>query len=210
MKETIYLAWHNIYYSDIRCAFSALTLLVGRQEGHQACKKWVVGCWRGYLSGARCRLAYGQLMPQPLTVSCFSKVQIGFTFLVPAHLGSPGQRAIKRMCVCLIYDAKDTWGTKLRNTVMQYKTKWSTSCVSMCERLKSNIKVPLERGKQRAIVNSQRQFIPYWRCWITEALTANETAGSKSKCLSWNHRLRPEASRWVRHSGWFEVPCRLN
>jgi len=39
---------------------SALTLLVGRQEGHPACKKnWVLGCWRGYLSGARCRLAYG-------------------------------------------------------------------------------------------------------------------------------------------------------
>ena len=40
-------------------AFSALTLLVGRQEGHPACKNWVVGCWRGYLSGMRCRLAYG-------------------------------------------------------------------------------------------------------------------------------------------------------
>jgi len=41
-------------------AFSALMLLVGRQEGHLACKKnSVVGCWRGYLSGARCRLAYG-------------------------------------------------------------------------------------------------------------------------------------------------------
>jgi len=41
-------------------AFSALTLLVGRQEGHQACKKTrVMGCWHGYLSGVRCRLAYG-------------------------------------------------------------------------------------------------------------------------------------------------------
>jgi len=40
-------------------AFSALTLLVGRQEGHPACKNWVVECWRGYLSGTRCRLAYG-------------------------------------------------------------------------------------------------------------------------------------------------------
>ena len=38
---------------------SALTLLVGLQEGHAAFKNWVVGCWRGYLSGARCRLAYG-------------------------------------------------------------------------------------------------------------------------------------------------------
>ena len=40
-------------------AFSALTLLVGWQEGHPACKNWAVGCWRGYLSGTRCRLAYG-------------------------------------------------------------------------------------------------------------------------------------------------------
>jgi len=41
-------------------AFSALTLLVGQHEGHPACKKpGVVGCWRGYLSRARCRLAYG-------------------------------------------------------------------------------------------------------------------------------------------------------
>jgi len=36
----------------------ALTLLVGRQEEHPACKKLSGGCWRGYLSGARCRLAY--------------------------------------------------------------------------------------------------------------------------------------------------------
>jgi len=41
-----------------------------------------------------------QLMPLPLTVSCFTKIQIGFTFLVPAHLGSPGKRAVKRVCVC--------------------------------------------------------------------------------------------------------------
>ena len=42
-----------------------------------------------------------QLMPLPLTVSCFSKIQIGFTFLVPAHPGSPGQRAVKWVCVCV-------------------------------------------------------------------------------------------------------------
>jgi len=41
-----------------------------------------------------------QRMPLPLTLSCFSKIQVGFTFLVPAHPGSPGQRAIKRVCVC--------------------------------------------------------------------------------------------------------------
>jgi len=45
-------------------------------------------------------LHMAQLMPLPLTVSCFSKIQIGFTFLVPAHLDSPGHRAVKRVCVC--------------------------------------------------------------------------------------------------------------
>jgi len=53
-----------------------------------------------------------QLMPLPLTVSCFSKIQIGFTFLVPAHLGSPGHMAVKRACVCVyvcvLYDALAT------------------------------------------------------------------------------------------------------
>ena len=44
-----------------------------------------------------------QLMPLPLTVSCFSKIQIGFTFLVLAHLGSPGKRAVKRVCVCVLF-----------------------------------------------------------------------------------------------------------
>ena len=42
-----------------------------------------------------------QLMPLPLTVSCFSKIQIGLPFLVSAHLGSPGKRAVKRVCVCV-------------------------------------------------------------------------------------------------------------
>ena len=46
-------------------------------------------------------LHMAQLMPLPLTVSCFSKIQIGFTFLVPAHPGGPGKRAVKRVCVVL-------------------------------------------------------------------------------------------------------------
>ena len=41
-----------------------------------------------------------QLMPLPLVVCQFSKIQIGLTFLVPAHPGSPGKRAVKRVCVC--------------------------------------------------------------------------------------------------------------
>jgi len=82
-------------------AFSALMLLVGQQEGHAACKKiewWGVGVVICLKLGADLHMA--QLMPLPLTVSCFSKIHIGFTFLVPAHLGSPRKRAIKRVCVC--------------------------------------------------------------------------------------------------------------
>ena len=43
-----------------------------------------------------------QLLPLPLTVSCFSKIQIGFTFLVQADPDSVGQRALKWMCVCVL------------------------------------------------------------------------------------------------------------
>ena len=53
-------------------------------------------------------LHMAQLMPLPHTVSCFSKIQIAFTFLVTAYLGSPGKRAIKRVCVyvCLCWNLK--------------------------------------------------------------------------------------------------------
>ena len=60
-------------------------------------------CWRGYLSGSSCRLAYGPADTTAAHFSCSSKIQIGFTFPVPAHLGSPRQRAVKRVCVCLYY-----------------------------------------------------------------------------------------------------------
>ena len=81
-------------------AFSALTQLVGRQEGHPACKKterWGAGVVICLERGSYLHMA--QLMPLPLTVSCSSKIRIGFTFLVPAYLGSPGKMAVKRVCV---------------------------------------------------------------------------------------------------------------
>ena len=46
-------------------------------------------------------LHMAQLMPLPLAVSCISKIQIGFTSLVPADPGCPGKRAAKRVCVCV-------------------------------------------------------------------------------------------------------------
>ena len=45
-------------------------------------------------------LHMAQLMTLPLTVSCFSKIQTGFTFLVPAHLGSP-EKGPLNVCVCV-------------------------------------------------------------------------------------------------------------
>ena len=75
---------------DGKETFSALTLLVGWQEGHPACKK--LSGWWGAGMVICLDLHMAQLMPLPLTVSCFSKIQIGFTFLVPAHPGSPVQR----------------------------------------------------------------------------------------------------------------------
>jgi len=82
-------------------AFSALTLLFGQQEGHPACKKqewWGAGVVVCLEQGADLHTA--QLMPLPLTVSCFTKIQIGFTFLVLAHLGSFGKGPLNG-CVCV-------------------------------------------------------------------------------------------------------------
>jgi len=48
-------------------------------------------------------LLMAQLMPLPLTVSSFSKIEIGFTSLVPAHPDSPGKMAVKGcVCVCVL------------------------------------------------------------------------------------------------------------
>ena len=93
-------------YFQHSVAFSALTLLVGHQEGHPACKKmerWGAGMVMCLEQGADL-LHMAQLMPLPLTVSCFIKIRIGITFLVPAHVGRPGKRAVKGVyvCVCLL------------------------------------------------------------------------------------------------------------
>jgi len=85
-----------------RLALSALMLLVGQQEGHPACKKlewWGTGMVVCLERGADLHIA--QLMPLPLTVSFFSKIQIGFTFLVLARPGSPRKRANGCVCVCV-------------------------------------------------------------------------------------------------------------
>ena len=64
-------------------------------------------------------LHMAQLMPLPPTVSCFSKIQIGFTFLVPAHPGKPGKRAIKWVCVCVCSMQNKDLCTTTTTTVLQ-------------------------------------------------------------------------------------------
>jgi len=70
-------------------AFSAMTLLVGRQEGHLACKKLSGGvlAWLGYLSGARCRVAYG---PAYATATHCLLFQYNPDWFYLSGTGSPG------------------------------------------------------------------------------------------------------------------------
>ena len=85
-------------------------------------------------------LHMAQLMPLPLTVSCFSKIQIGFTFLVPAHPGSPGKRAVKWVCVfcatesqgngCVVFSVRChcSWWIQLNQLILP---GWD-QCFSVC------------------------------------------------------------------------------
>ena len=87
----------------LKCCLQCLDAVgwaAGRASGLQKTEWWGAGMVICLKLGADLHTAL--LMPLPLTVSCFSKIQIGFTFLVPAHLGSPGQGAVKRVSVCVI------------------------------------------------------------------------------------------------------------
>jgi len=66
--------------------------VVGRQEGHPACKKLSGGvlAWLSVWSEVQTCI-----WPADATVSCSSKIQIGFTFLIPAYTGCPGKEAVK-------------------------------------------------------------------------------------------------------------------
>ena len=96
------LDWH-IEYLDIYlflCLWFVMSSVLWRCKGIRPVKNWVVAGMVIRLERVS-DLHMSQLIPLLLTVSCFSKIQIGFTFLVPAHLGSPGHRAVKWVCVCL-------------------------------------------------------------------------------------------------------------
>ena len=83
---------------SLQC-FDAVGWAVGRASGLYKTEWWGAGMVVCLERGADLHMT--QLMPLPLNVSCFSKFQIGLTFPVPANLGSPGQRAVKWVCVCV-------------------------------------------------------------------------------------------------------------
>ena len=105
-------------------------LLVRRQERHPACKK---------LSGGV--LAWLSVWSEVQTVSCFSKIHIGFTFLVPARPSSPGHRAVKRVYVCISF--------KICHLVVQhfYWFFWESTYHILCSlnNIKANYSSPPEK-----------------------------------------------------------------
>jgi len=76
---------------------------LGGRKGIRPVKNWLVWCWRGYLVWLSvCSEVQTCIWPRWChchSLSCFIKIQIGFTFLVLAYPGSPGQRAVKRVYV---------------------------------------------------------------------------------------------------------------
>ena len=82
---------------DFLQCFDVVGWAAGRAPACKKTERWGAGVVICLERGADLHLA--QLMPLPLTVSCFSKIQFAFTFLVPADLDSPGQRAVKWVCV---------------------------------------------------------------------------------------------------------------
>ena len=76
---------------------------LGSRKGTWPVENCLVGCWRGYLSGASCRLHMAQLMPLPLTVSCFSKMVLPFWYRLTRLIPEKGPlNGCVCVCVCVI------------------------------------------------------------------------------------------------------------
>jgi len=91
--------FHHVQVSDLFVYLFVGHCWLGGRKGIKPVKTLGGGVVICLEQGADLRIA--QLMPLPLTVICFSKIKIGFTFLVPAHPCIPGKRAFKWLCVCV-------------------------------------------------------------------------------------------------------------
>jgi len=124
-------------------------------------------------------LHMAQLMPLPLTVSCFSKLQICFTFLVPAHLGSPGKRAVKRVCVCVVkeFDGNHELGRALHDPTLR-ADNWivMTTIRSPTDAIRTLAKQP----GWKVVVVADKMTPKTWRCALLSAFVVLELAAWRS------------------------------
>ena len=100
---------HSVYYrlDALPATLPTASMHWRHHRERTMCHNWVMRCWCGYLSGARCRLcAYGPAdatASQNPIISCLIHVLTGYTFLVLAYPGCSGKEAIKQVFCCLRY-----------------------------------------------------------------------------------------------------------
>ena len=114
-------------------------------------------------------LHMAQLMPLPLTVSCFSKIRIGFTFLIPAHPNSRGQRAVKQVCAC---------ACDLSDTVTKITVSVILSIICICCTLRMCCLCLIVYN-----VGTAMKIIQYWS-EFQSSLTGNERSTGVKRRLS--------------------------
>ena len=98
-------------------------------------------------------LHMAQLIPLPLTVSCFSKIQIVFTFLVPAHPSSPGLRADKRVCVCVCLCLMGGRRRAMRGTRV-CRSSGAGANIARCTRFRSSFRFTPPTPRQARFLSS--------------------------------------------------------
>jgi len=132
-------------------------------------------------------LHMAQLMPLPLTVYCFGNIQIGFTFLVPAHPGSPGQRAVKRVCGML-------------NRALSIRPPSVCVCVCLQLNLTSQSRsVPSRRHSDSQSCLPQ----PYQGPTVPPRCSWTPCSGVRAAPCTPLHPMSPTASLRCRHSAEF-------
>ena len=169
------------------------------RKGIRPVKNLVVGCWHGYLSGARCRLAYG---PVDATVSCFGKIQIGFAFLVLAYLGSPG-KGLLNGCVC-VSRLQNNKVIDVDASFMAASTQLSMSNLEttmVAPQSIGDLLIVLQQCQLCHILDAER----WWCCdtvlqsIIRNADTVTPKKKSRASCTP-KKLLTPKSSRLRRHS----------
>ena len=148
-----------------------------------------------------------QLTPWPLTVSCFSKIHIGFTFLVLTHPGSPGQRAVKCACVCVCRSVEplhqqnpQVLNWRCRLTQIDVYNGCGCCCVVVCRSVEPSRSCVGTYASTTCVTSSPRQRgppgsgsppPPTTRCWSWPAMSSSArcvsvvSAASRNWCCTW-------------------------